>query len=152
MKSQPVEPNFGVANGAKHVRPRESLVASSIAVGCEAGLDEGSFVVGEKFRCCRVVGDKKVGHQGDNDCQETFDDEDPPPTIQTPNTSHVRNSVGKYTYAQRHLPVIQRSSFKGPLTSKGSRKSCGGEEQRDPVVLLITLVPHGKVEHDACTV
>lgn len=60
MKSQSVEPHLGVANGAHDIMPCEGFVAGSVVVGGKAGLNEGSFVIIEKFRRCRVVGNEKV--------------------------------------------------------------------------------------------
>ena len=58
-----------------------------------------------------------------------YQDEDPPPTI-IPNNSHVSNSVREQT-------------------TESSRQSCAREEERDTVLSLTPLVPHGEVVNHA---
>ena len=44
--------------------------------------------------CRRIVGDEKVGYQRDQDCEDPFKDEYPPPAMETTDSVHVGNTLG----------------------------------------------------------
>lgn len=62
-------------------------------------------------------------------CDSAYQDKDPSPSIVSTDTFHVRDTPCKYT-------------------TEGTGQRGRGEEQSNPVMLLIALIPHGKIKHD----
>lgn len=81
VESQAVQPNLRVTQGFDDVGPSEGLVAGSIVIGGEAGLDKVTFRFSQKFRSGRIVGDEEVGYGRDDACENAFKNEDPAPAI-----------------------------------------------------------------------
>jgi hypothetical protein len=67
-----VEPDFGVFERVQDGGPGEGLVVGCVAVGFEAGLNEGAFVWGEPADCRGVVGNEEVGDRGDENGEYAF--------------------------------------------------------------------------------
>lgn len=93
VKAHPVQPDFGIAYRFPDVCPRKRLVPGGIRVGAQPLVDVSALIFGQKFRGGRVINNEEVRDHRDHHGQNAFQDENPPPPVQTADASHVRNAL-----------------------------------------------------------
>lgn len=69
MEPKPIQPTLGIFDGLKHISPGEALVNSGITISSKASMDVLALRWGDELGCVRVVLDKPVRANGDeNSC------------------------------------------------------------------------------------
>ena len=97
MEGGCIEPAFVVGQCLLDVGPVENFIGCRIVIFFETALNCDFLRWCQELGCGRVVCDKPVGGDSDDDCEDSLENEDPLPTIKTCNASHVSDGPCKYT-------------------------------------------------------
>lgn len=123
-----VDPDLPVLEGITEELPLE-LIRENGSVLFEAADDLLALSVAEELGSVGVVVHDEEGHDSEAESDETLEDEDPGPAVETTNTVHLHDAAGQET-------------------TKGTSSSGSGEEDGHAETALVALVPHGDVVGD----
>lgn len=88
-------------------------------------LQKRAFLVIEPLDILGEVGEHEEPNEGHDAGQQTFEDENPPPTVVSPNPVHLADGAGEQT-------------------AEGAGQGGGAEEEAEPFLSFASLIPHAE--------